>query len=360
MAATQSVERLCGDLIVGGFDSSELPAPYADALQRGRRAGAILFRRNLPSCAAAWDLCSQIARAGALEPPLIAVDQEGGRVARLAAPVVELPPMRRLGELGDWAFVEDLAWLLGLQLRALGFNVDFAPVLDVDSNPANPVIGDRSFGRETPLVVQGGRSFAHGLARAGIVACGKHFPGHGDTALDSHVALPTVHHPRSRLDQVELQPFRELAPLLPSLMTAHVVYPALDPAVPATLSKTILNDLGRHDLGFRGVFFSDDLEMAAVAARYPIGELAVLGVAAGCDVLLVCHGWEAQELALEGLIREAEQSVAFRARCAEARQRVLALRRTHAPAPALDPEEVQRIGERPLAQALRARLAELR
>ncbi len=147
--------------------------------------------------------------------------------------------------------------------------------------------------------------------------------------------------------------------MLPSLMTAHVVYPALDPAVPATLSKAILNDLGRRELGFGGVFFSDDLEMAAVAARYPIAELAVLAVTAGCDVLLVCRGWEAQELALEGLIREAERSVAFRTRCIEARERTLALRRAHASAPAPDPIEAQRIGERPIAQRLRARLAEL-
>jgi beta-N-acetylhexosaminidase len=219
----------------------------------------------------------------------------------------------------------------------MGINVAFAPVLDVDSNEQNPVIGDRSFGRDPAAVAEMGFAFADGLQARGVLACGKHFPGHGDTHLDSHLALPAVAHDRARLEAVELVPFRRTAGSVGSLMTAHVVFDALDPGVPATLSHRIATDLLRRELGFRGLLFSDDLEMKAIADHYGVEQAAVQAIRAGCDVLLVCSKPELADRAHEALVREAEADPDFHARCIQAAERSRSARRRFPcrPAPSL-------------------------
>jgi beta-N-acetylhexosaminidase len=299
--------RLCGQIIVGGFDGPALSPLFERALREGRRGGAILFKRNLPDLEATAQVCAAIRRAAEAElPPLVGVDQEGGRVTRLPAPFLALPPMRVLGEIGDLALVQRAARAVAAELAAVGINLDFAPVLDVDSNPDNPVIGDRSFGRDPRTVMRGGVAFLQGLQERGVLACGKHFPGHGDTAEDSHFDLPVITHGRARLEQIELPPFRAASGAgIASMMTAHVVCQALDPGVPATLSRAICASLLRAEIGFEGVLFSDDLEMAAIAARYPIEESAVEAVWAGCDALLVCKSEDLQDQAHEALVTAA-------------------------------------------------------
>jgi beta-N-acetylhexosaminidase len=243
--------------------------------------------------------------------------------------------MRRLAAEGDPDLVRRTARAVGRELAAIGFDLDFAPVLDVDTNPANPVIGDRAFGTSADAVSRLAIPFALGLQDAGVLACGKHFPGHGDTHLDSHLALPTVAHDRARLDEVELPPFAAAARAgVRTMMTAHVVCTALDANVPATLSRRALEDVLRGELGFEGVLFSDDLEMKAVADRAPVEQTAVEAIAAGCDVLLVCRDEDAQDRCHAALVREAERSPAFLARCAEAAERALAARRAVPPTPA--------------------------
>lgn len=351
-----TLSELCGHLIVGGFDGPSLPERYARALREGRRGGAILFRRNLPDVDAAAELCQAIARASAL-PPFIGVDQEGGRVTRLPAPFLTLPPMRELAALGDVELVRRAAGAVGAELSALGYNLDFAPVLDVDSNPDNPIIGDRSFGREPELVARYALAFARGLADEGVLACGKHFPGHGDTSVDSHVALPALAHDRARLDAVELVPFRAAAQAkLPTLMTAHVVCEGVDPGVPATLSARISTTILRDELGFEGVLFSDDLEMAAVAARYEVERSAVEAIRAGCDVLLVCKDEDLQDRAHEALVREVERDASFRDRCEEAARRALAARSSCPPRPVVDPAARRAIVAGPRSRELRQTL----
>jgi beta-N-acetylhexosaminidase len=350
--------ELCGHLIVGGFDGPSLPERYARALGEGRRAGAILFRRNLPDLDAAAELCQAIVSASAL-PPFIGVDQEGGRVTRLPAPFLTLPPMRELAARGDAALVRRAASAVGAELSALGFNLDFAPVLDVDSNPDNPIIGDRAFSHDPELVLRYALAFAEGLADEGVLACGKHFPGHGDTSVDSHVALPVLAHDRARLEAVELIPFRAAARAkLPTLMTAHVVCDGVDPGVPATLSERICTALLRDELGFEGVLFSDDLEMAAVAARYPVERSAVAAIRAGCDVLLVCKDEDLQDRAHEALVREVERDAGFRARCEEAARRALAARTACPPRPVLDASARRAIVDGPRSRELRRALQE--
>jgi beta-N-acetylhexosaminidase len=325
--------ELAGHLLVVGFDGTSVPAALARELHDATRAGVILFRRNLPDVETTRALTGAIAALGpdGAPPLFIAVDEEGGRVSRLPAPEPKLPPARVFGDAGDVALARDGGRAIGARLAELGFNWDFAPILDVDSNPQNPVIGDRAYSSDPARVATLGLAFAAGLAEGGVLACGKHFPGHGDTDTDSHLALPRVAHPRARLDAVELAPFRAAAAAgLESLMTAHVVLSAIDGDVPATLSPRVMTDLLRGELGYRGVLVSDDLEMRAVADRWGVAEAAVLAIRAGCDVVLVCKSAERAAAAHAALTREIDSSPAFRTLAAHAARRPLRLP-THAP-----------------------------
>jgi beta-N-acetylhexosaminidase len=351
-----SLAPACGELVIGGFAGTTLPEAYARALREGRRGGAILFKPNVEggvaqvaALARALHACTELA-------PLVGIDQEGGRVARLRAPLLEVPPMRTVASWGDEAFAERIARAVGAELAALGFTIDFAPVLDVNTCPHNPVIGDRAFGDDAATVARFGVAWVRGLQSAGLLACGKHFPGHGDTSKDSHHDLPVVDQPRDRLERVELAPFRAAAEAgVASLMSAHAVYTAIDPERPATLSRAACTELREH-VGFRGMLVSDDLEMKAVAARWSIEEAAVLSVAAGCDALLVCWDADKQERAVEALTREAERSAALRARCDEARARVRAAR-ARAKARPLDDAGIARVVGGAESRAVAAEMA---
>ena len=325
----------CGHLIVGGFDGLTLPTAIERELREGRRAGVILFARNLEHRAGQLvleqvsSLIKSIVAATAHldDPPFIAIDQEGGRVARLKSPVLELPPMRKLAALDDIELTTRVGEELGRQLAALGFNLDFAPVMDVDSNPENPIIGDRSFGSEPRAVMRHGVAFIRGLQSVGVLGCAKHFPGHGDTSVDSHLALPVVTASAQRLAELELPPFRAASGAgVATMMTAHVVYPGLDPSVPATFSYRICTELLRGEIGFEGVLFSDDLEMGALANHGGLEDTAIRAIAAGCDALLVCSDVEAQARVHEALVLEAERSTAFAERCRQAAARSVRVR----------------------------------
>lgn len=323
-----------GQALVIGFGGTEVPPMIRRALAAGELGGLILFKRNIESAAQVHDLCASL-EWPAEAPPLLAIDQEGGRVARLGAPVLKLPPMRALGERASGEDLRALGEVLGRQLAALGLTMDFAPILDVDSNPANPVIGDRAFGASADAVVARALPFAAGLRAGGVWPCGKHFPGHGDTDLDSHLALPRLSHDRARLDAVELAPFRAAIDQgIEALMTAHVLFDALDPELPATLSREVLQGLLRDELGYEGVIVSDDLEMKAVADRWGVAESAVRAIDAGCDTLLVCSDVDAAFAARAALAERAAADAAFAARLDDACARSLALRRARPPAPA--------------------------
>ncbi len=359
----------CGQLVVGGFDGTALPEGVARELRAGRRAGVIVFKRNLEYQGGQLVLeqvsglnQSIIAATANLEdPPFISVDQEGGKVARLLAPVLELPPMRRLAELADLELTQRVGEELGRQLAALGFNLDFAPVMDVDSNPANPIIGDRAFGREPRVVMRHGVAFIRGLQSVGVLGCAKHYPGHGDTSVDSHLDLPVVDADAARLAELELPPFRAASGAgVATMMTAHVVYRGLDPSVPATFSHRICTEMLRGNIGFEGVLFSDDLEMGAIAKHGAIDDAAIRAVAAGCDVLLVCSDVEAQARVYEALVREAEGSPAFALRCKEAAARSVRVRNLAPPRIEGDRARLRAIiGSLPARELARRVLAEV-
>lgn len=286
----RDLARLAGGLLVFGPPGPEGDGTLDLAFGERQVGGLILFKRHTPSAEAAAALIHR-ADAAAGRPLWVMIDQEGGRVCRLSEARFVLPSARECATLA----ADDLqsrCRALGTALREVGIHINLAPVLDVDSNPANPVIGDRSFGRDPEQVFRLADAYRRGLEEAGVFGCGKHFPGHGDTALDSHTALPFVEHDLSRLHAVELAPFkRAIAAHWPMLMAAHVVFTALDPDEPATLSARVGRFL-REDLGFRGVLLSDDLDMKAVCDRHDPHTFARLLMEAGLDQLLVCRSAE--------------------------------------------------------------------
>ena len=322
---TKELHRACARMFMVGFPGTS-PDPAFRELVAAGLFGAILFKRNVTDAAGTAELCREV-KSLAGRPFVLSVDQEGGRVARLrGAPFTALPPMRVLGQRGDEAQVERAGRLLAYELRALGFDWDFAPVLDVDTNPANPVIGDRAFHAEAAEVARLGVALARGLEAGGGASCGKHFPGHGDTAQDSHLTLPRLPHGLERLREVELLPFRAYAAAgLASLMTAHVIFEAVDPGVPATLSRKVMEGVLRGELGFSGVMVSDDLEMKAIADNYSVPEAAVLGALAGVDLFLVCHHAELQAAAIEALVKAVETGRLPRTRVEQSGRRLDAL-----------------------------------
>ena len=351
------IEVLCGQLLVGGFAGTTLTSSFEAALAAGHRGGAILFKRNVTGgLGAVLALNARIRdTAPRALPPLIAVDQEGGRVARLGAPLLVLPPMAVIGALADVELAERLAERQGAELAALGFTMNFAPILDVHTRPDNPIIGDRAFSRDPERVAELGVAWARGLERGGVLACGKHFPGHGDTVTDSHLDLPRVEHGRTRLEAIEIPPFAAAARAkIAALMTAHVVFPALDPDAPATLSRAIAGDL-RCTIGFDGILVSDDLEMKAI--KVPVEESAVGAITAGCDMLLVCESEPLQERAHAALVARAKASREFRMRCREAATRCLTARRRMPPRPVGSIDELQMVllGSADVARELAAR-----
>lgn len=331
----RDLDRRVAGLFCVGFRGTS-PSPEVKELIRRGVYGVILFSRNVVDAEQVAELVTELKGARkADEPLLIAVDQEGGRVARLRAPhgFTELPPMRAVGQANDPLLAREVGRLLGRELRAVGIDQDFAPVVDVDTNPQNPVIGDRAFSRDPKEVANLGAALALGLQESGVAACAKHFPGHGDTREDSHKALPALPHSLERLNEVELVPFMALARAgVASVMTAHVVFHALDPRRPATLSPEVMSLL-RAKVGFTGCAISDDLQMSAVAEHFSLEEAAPGTLAAGVDALLVCHDAPVQNRAID-LVREAlEKGRIPEERLREASLRVARLLRFAGPPP---------------------------
>jgi beta-N-acetylhexosaminidase len=328
------LDRDIAGLFCIGFHGTTPSLEVLDLVRRGVH-GVILFSRNVAEAEQVAQLVGDLKRAAGDRRLLVSIDQEGGRVARLRAAhgFTELPPMAALGQTGDADLARQVGALLGRELRAVGIDQDYAPCVDVNTNPANPVIGDRSLSADPARVARMGAALAQGLQSEGVAACAKHFPGHGDTSQDSHVDLPRLSHPLDRLRRVELPPFEALARAgVAAMMTAHVVFEALDPGRPATLSPPVLRLL-REELGFDGCCVSDDLEMKAVAEHFPLEEVAPGTVLAGVDALLVCHSATVQHRAIDLVRRAVEEGRIPRERIDEARARIGRLLEYAAPPP---------------------------
>lgn len=333
MTSFTALRDKLGGLFLWGFEGTRISSAFRSLLRRSPPAGVILFKRNLESLKQVRELTGRL---NALGGPslLIGVDEEGGRVSRMPEPFVKFPPAAEWGEIyrkgRDPEILFHAGRFLASELRAAGINTDFAPVLDVHSNPRNPIIGDRAFSRDPKIAAEAAVAFCRGMIAGGVIPCGKHFPGHGDTSTDSHLTLPCVKRPKSSLEKTELLPFRmAIRKGIPMLMTAHVVYEAWDRERPATLSKKILQDLLRKKLGFRGVIISDDLQMKAVSDRCSLVELILQSLEAGVDIPLVCRGGEEGGEVLEKVARVVSSNSALQGRVQESLRRVTWLKRKY-------------------------------
>lgn len=285
---SQETAALVGQSMMFRFEGPVFTDEARAAFREIRPGGVIYFGDNITSREQARNLSAELqaeAQHLGMPPLLIAIDQEGGIVSRFSPDMVTVPGAMALTANGDAADIETAARITGEQLRSIGVNVDFAPVVDVNNNPKNPVIRTRSFGDTVTRVVDGALAQIRGYDAAGIATTVKHFPGHGDTSIDSHLGLPVIDHPRRRLDEIELAPFRAaIAAGVSGVMTTHILFPAIDDD-PATLSHAILTGILRNELGFTGVIYTDSLSMQAIEDRYGHGVAAVRCKLAGVDIL---------------------------------------------------------------------------
>jgi beta-N-acetylhexosaminidase len=316
-----------GQMFMVGVRAEELSADEQRTLRDYPFGGFILFTQNCRAAERMAALCRSLAQTGKELMPFIAIDHEGGRVHRLPEPFTRFPPARTVGRSGNPDLAYRIARAMAAELTLAGINLNFAPVLDVDSNPGHGIIGDRSFARDAQEVIRFGGNFVEGLRHGGIIPCGKHFPGHGDCATDSHVALPRVEKSSIELTEVELRPFVHACRQgIESIMTAHVLYCALDAEFPATLSRKIVTGLLRH-WGYGGVVFSDDMEMRALADNYAPEEGVERAVAAGVDVVVYGHDLGGAARCFEHLAARSESDAALRARVEDSYRRIAALKR---------------------------------
>ena len=303
----RDIRRHIGQLAIAGFPGRSIPQDLRLLAREFDLGGVVFFGRNVEAPEQVAEM-SRDAQALASDLPLwVSVDQEGGRVARLKTPFTVWPPMLTLGRSGDEHLAERFARALAAELRAVGISLDFTPVLDILTNPSNPVIGDRALAERADDVARLGVAIIRTLQSEGIAACGKHFPGHGDTSTDSHHELPVVDHPPDRIERVELVPFKAaVAADVAGIMTAHILIPSLDEERPATLSPRIIA-MAKEKLNFQGIVFTDDLEMKAISGTYGLSQAAVSALAAGCDVVMLCGGDQAAQVAaLEAVIYAVE------------------------------------------------------
>jgi beta-N-acetylhexosaminidase len=302
---TQDLRRLAGQLIMIRFPGTTLDAATAAFLREYRVRGVCLFRQNMIDAAQLSRLTADL-RAAMGPDALIAIDQEGGAVVR--ATWVPAPPAAMgLGAADDPALARDVGAAVARAVRSLGFNWNFAPVLDLNNNPHNPVIAERSFGADPDRATELALAWMAGSLQEGVACCVKHFPGHGDTHVDSHRDLPTVDKLLPELEDFEFKPFRIAArgdtglPAAPAVMTAHIVYPALDAEYPATMSRTILHGLLREAWDYRGVVITDGMDMHAIAGRFGAGQAAVRALAAGADMVMALGTPETQHETVDAI-----------------------------------------------------------
>jgi len=292
-----SLIDLTGQMLLAGFEGTRINSDLKELIVDRRVGGLILFERNFKDLDQLTRLISELQSLAmscpASVPLFISVDQEGGRVSRLKAPFSAFPQPSCLGKARSESLARRFGFALGQEMYSGGINMVYAPVLDVNTNPENPIIGTRALSYEPEWAARLGKAVIDGIREAGVLPVGKHFPGHGDTDRDSHLELPLVNRDTNSLEKTELQPFAEAVKHgLEVIMTAHVIYSAWDSELPATFSPYILKNILRKKLGFGGLVITDDLEMKAIEKHIPFDSIPRLGSAAGVDLYLICHDRE--------------------------------------------------------------------
>ena len=327
-----SLEEKVGQLFQVGFHGRTVNKEIKDLIKNNYVGGVIYFARNLESLKQSASLSNELQNlalnSGSTLPLFVAVDQEGGMVNRVKG-ATHFPGSMSLGAAGDIELSRRAAAATALELKRIGINFNLAPVLDVNNNAENPVIGVRSFGGDPKLVADMGAAYINGLQSQNVAAAAKHFPGHGDTAVDSHFKLPIIDHSRKRLEKIELYPFKKAAAAgVDAIMTSHIYFPAIEaePGIPATLSKSVLTGLLRRDLNFEGLIISDCLEMEAVASSFGTAEGAVRSIEAGSDIILISHSYHKQKQAFRKVVKAVKSGSISEKRVNESLRRIIKLK----------------------------------
>jgi beta-N-acetylhexosaminidase len=326
----KDLQRQVGQLLILGFDGLAADGPLSASLAALQPGGVILFARNIETPRQTWKLLRDCQATTAV-PMFLCVDLEGGTVDRLKKVIAPAPSVKDVFSTGQPKLFRMHGNILGLESRALGFNTDFAPVLDLGFPASRTVMTSRTASQEPRDTIAYASEFLRGLKAAHVLGCGKHFPGLGEANLDTHHELPSIAKPWKKLWGEDLLPYRELHARLPFVMVAHAAYPAATKdALPASLSRHWMKDVLRRKIGYRGLIVSDDLEMGGVLAAGSIEEVAVGTLRAGADMFLVCHNQELVWRAYEAVLHEAERDRRFAAQVSQAAKRVLAFKKRSA------------------------------
>ncbi|WP_372630784.1 beta-N-acetylhexosaminidase [Cohnella sp.] len=324
-----TLEEKIGQVIVAGIDGTKIDEKMKKLIVDQHVGGLIWYKDNFSDLSGSIQLVNALKQANSGNPlPLfMSVDQEGGKVSRLPKDFTAMPDAVKVGRTGKPELAREMGALLSDELRLMGFNMNFAPVLDVNSNPANPVIGSRAFGSDADLVVSMGVAVMQGLQQGGTVAVVKHFPGHGDTSVDSHLELPSVHKTTADLEKLEWIPFQAaIQEGADAVMIAHILFPSIDPDSPSSLSKTVITDLLRDRLGYNGVVITDDMTMGAIARNYGIEDASLQSFLAGSDLILVAHGYDTARKVYDKLLSAAKSGEIPESRLDESLRRIIALK----------------------------------
>jgi beta-N-acetylhexosaminidase len=340
-----TLKEKIGQLMIAGFNGTAPPKGILSLIKEYQLGGVILFKRNLANPSQIAKLCDSLQKASPHVPLFICIDHEGGQVSRLPKPFTVLPSQAVVGTCNSVELAYSIGEIMANELKAVGINFNLAPVLDVNTNPDNPAIGDRAFGKSASLVCTMGLAIIAALQDNGVLACAKHFPGHGDTATDSHEELPVVNRTLEQLREVELRPFQHaMINGLRALMTAHVKYPTLDDARPATLSRKIIGKLLRSSMKFDGLVLTDDLEMKAITQEYGPDDAAIKALQAGADLLLVCHSEDRQVAILEAILKAVKKGWLSEKQLDLSLLRILSFKQRHMNLPKpVDPKQIKEI-----------------
>ncbi|MGI6383184.1 MAG: beta-N-acetylhexosaminidase [Tissierellaceae bacterium] len=306
---SMTLEEKAGQLLIVGFKGTFLNDRTKSYINDLKVGGLILFDRNIESKGQIIGLVEEIKGSNAEEdiPLFLCIDEEGGSISRLPKEYRRLPDPFQIGETNDVDIAFQFGQLLGNRVKGLGLNLNFAPVLDIHSNPDNPVIGKRAYGTNPERVSDIGLEVAKGIRNSSIIPAVKHFPGHGDTSTDSHLELPIIDKSLEELRNFELIPFEDaIENNIEMIMMAHILLPSLDKDYPATLSKKIVHDLLRDEMGYEGVIVSDDMTMGAIVNNFTLEDACIDFLKAGGDILLVCHGEDNPRIVFDKIIDAVE------------------------------------------------------
>jgi beta-N-acetylhexosaminidase len=327
--AAMSIREKIGQMVIVGLDGTKLSAQTKKMITDYHVGGFILYKDNITSVAQTVALLNGLKETNADNPAglWLSVDQEGGKVSRMPDQLVKTPTAASIGKVNDAAYTQAIGEAIGEQLLTIGFNMDFAPVLDINSNPKNPVIGDRSFASKPEGVITHGITMMNAIRSRQVATVVKHFPGHGDTAVDSHKELPVVNKSLAELERFELLPFQAAVnDNADAIMIAHLLIPQIDQKYPASISKELITGLLREEWGYDGVIMTDDMMMGGITKNFKIGQAAVKSVLAGSDILLIGHDAKQQIALLKALQKSVEAGEISERRLDESVRRILRLK----------------------------------